>query len=252
MKNKNLLIILSMMFIISLISCDSNNSSTVNQAINSISPIDHTEINSKAVIVASLIDISASTVPVINLPDSFQLLQFYRTVASGDKQSGIAIGRIGTPINSDHEFIRFTNLKIPTEQLQGTMSQRKKIMSYNQKAEYVNQLKEKKFLHAFNELKERNDQQTDIETAMVRAIKLLNEPNYSNHLKVLLVISDGYHITKGQRNFQVDFSNATDIKVILVGWKSDINGFKGIAPDNLYLFEGFSNVPDYLKTLLKH
>jgi len=204
----------------------------------------------RPVVVVKLWDISSSAEPVISLPDSMQLQQFYRAVSSGNEKNCIVLGKIGITKHSDSEFLRFSHLRIPSQLLEGTMSQRRRIMEYNLKADYLNRKREKEFTSAFMALQNRNDNQTDIATALERSCKLLNEPNFSNHQKVFLIISDGYHITKGRRSFQVDFSGIADLKVILVGWKTDTKGFKGVAPTDLSIFEGYSNVPDYLLTII--
>jgi len=237
--------LLSAFIHVSLVSLVS--SCSTNSAENSMKPMEEA---TRPIVVVKLWDISSSTEPIINLPDSMQLQQFYRAVSSGNEKNCIVLGKIGITKHSDSEFMRFTHLRIVPQELEGTMSQRRRIMEYNLKADYVNRKKEKEFTGAFMALQNRNDDQTDIATALERSCKLLNEPNFSNYQKVLLIISDGFHITKGRRNFQVDFSGIADLRVILVGWKTDTKGFKGVASTDLSIFEGYSNVPDYLLTII--
>lgn len=203
-----------------------------------------------AVVLPILMDISTSTVPVINVPDSTQLMELYKIVGK-DPASTISLGNIGYTVSSDKEFLRFDNLQIPLKDVNlGTMSQRKNSMDFNAKAKYVNQQKQHDFIKSFKTMSNRDNEQTDITTALERSIRFLKEPNFKNHKKILLIISDGYHVTKGSRDFGADFSALPDVQIILVGWKNSTIGFKNIDANQISIFEGFKNVPEYISTII--
>jgi hypothetical protein len=226
--------------------CDSPSQS------NLIIPDNKLQVISPKAAAANLsLDISTSTIPVINLPDSTQLMNLYDILGEA-QESMVSLGNIGVPENSDKQFIRFENLKIPLKNVNsGTMSQRENAMDYNTKAKYVNELKRSQFIKAFRAMSNRVDGQTDINTALERAIRLLNEPNFKHLKKILLIISDGYQVTKGCKDVYVDFSTLPDVHVILVGWKNNINGFRNIDANRIVVFEGFQNVPAYISSILK-
>jgi hypothetical protein len=210
----------------------------------------NTEMATAAVVLPILMDISTSTVPVINVPDSTQLIELYEIVGQ-HPASTISLGNIGYTVSSDKEFLRFDKLQIPLKNVNlGTMSQRKNSMDFNAKATYVNQQKQHDFIKSFKAMSKRDNEQTDITTALERSIRFLKEPNFSNHKKILVIISDGYHVTKGHGEFNADFSALPDVHIILVGWKNSTAGFKNIDSNQISIFEGFKNVPDYISTLI--
>ncbi len=203
-----------------------------------------------AVVLPILMDISTSTVPVINVPDSTQLMELYEVVGQ-HPASTIALGNIGYTVSSDRELIRFDKLRIPLKDVdEGTMTQRKNSMEFNAKAKHVNRLKQHDFINSFIAMSERNDEQTDLTTVLARSIRFLKEPNFRNYKKILLIISDGYHVTDGNREFDADFSGLPDVQIILVGWKNSTAGFKHVDASQISIFEGFNNVPDYVSTLI--
>ncbi|MFW9872467.1 MAG: vWA domain-containing protein [Candidatus Thorarchaeota archaeon] len=215
--------------------------------------VDYTEqVNPTPPIVSSvLIDISTSTVDKINVPDSAQLMELYDMV-SDNPANVISLGNIGYPVSSDKQFIRFSKLEIPLKNVNnGTMTQRKNAMEFNSKAKYVNEKKRCQFIQTFNSMSAKNEEETDINTALQRAIRFFNEPTFKNHKKVLILISDGYQYTKTSREINVDFASLTDIHVILVGWKISTAGFKNLPPSKISVFEGFYNVPEYISNILK-
>lgn len=210
----------------------------------------NTEIATTALVLSTLMDISTSTVPVINVPDSTQLIELYEIVGK-HPASTISLGNIGYTVSSDKEFIRFDKLQIPLKDVNvGTMTQRKNSMDFNAKAKYVNQQKQHDFIKSFKAMSKRDNEQTDLTTALERSIRFLKEPNFSKHKKILVIISDGYHVTKGNREFNADFSALSDVHILLVGWKNSTDGFKNIDSKRISIFEGFKNVPDYISTLI--
>lgn len=203
-----------------------------------------------AVVLPILMDISTSTVPVINVPDTTQLMELYKIVGQ-HPASTISLGNIGYTVSSDKEFLRFDKLQIPLKNVNlGTMTQRKNSMDFNLKAKYVNQKKQRDFIRSFNAMSKRDNEQTDITTALERSIRFLKEPNFRNHKKILLIISDGYHVANGNHVFTSDFSSLPDVQIILVGWKNSTAEFKNIDGDHISIFEGFKNVPEYISTLI--
>lgn len=208
------------------------------------------EMATAAVVLPILMDISTSTVPVINVPDSTELIELYEIVGQ-HPASTISLGNIGYTVSSDKEFLRFDKLKIPLKNVNsGTMSQRKNSMDFNSKAKYINQQKQHDFIKSFDAISKRDNEQTDITTALERSIRFLKEPNFSHHKKILLIISDGYQVTKGIREFNSDFSALPDLQIILVGWKNNTSGFKNIDANQISIFESFKNVPYYISTLI--
>jgi len=198
-----------------------------------------------------LLDISKSTTNTINVPDSSEALDIF-SILSKDFENVIALGNIGFTTNSDRQFIRFNKMQIPLKDVNsGTMSQKKEAMTYNAKAQKYNDVKQQQFIKTFDSMTAREDQQTDINTALLRSVRLFGEPTFRNYKKILIIVSDGYQETRDSHKIDIDFSAASDTYIILVGWKTSIDGFNNINSEQITVFEGMQNVPVFISSIIK-